>query len=258
MSKKVEHRSVVHEFRVSDENGSPKIVGYATKFGVRSQDLGGWVEVIAPGAFDECLANNPDVRALFNHNPSAILGRTVSGTLRLSVDDTGLSYEVEPPDTQLARDLVVSMKRGDVNQSSFGFVCQDAAWGFDEVAGVDIRTVKKAELFDVSPVTYPAYLDATSGVRSLPGDMPQEVRSRIGAKRPPKEKRVDPDDDGACQCDCDECQAGNCSDCSDPDCDCPDCHCGDEDRSLRNADEGRRLAIRRGMIEAMQDVRYIS
>jgi HK97 family phage prohead protease len=230
-NKQIEQRTIKCEFRVSNDSGKPTIFGYAAKFGVCSADMGGWVEVIAPGAFDATLVQNPNVRGLFNHNPDNILGTTASGTMRLKTDDVGLAYEIDPPDTQVARDLVVSMQRGDISASSFGFVCQDASWSYDEQSGMEVRTVKQADLYDASVVTYPAYPDATSGVRSLPSDMPIEVRSKLTARIAKR------DDSGeTCQCDCGQCQAGSCGLCSAEDCDDPLCLCqsSDEGNSLRS------------------------
>jgi len=169
---KIERRYFNAELRVKKTDDGKKIAGYATKFapGAMSEDLGGFREQIHPNAFNKCLTANPDVRCLWNHDPNHILGRTTAGTLRLSTDNTGLQYECDPPDTQMARDLMTSMERGDVSQSSFGFVCTDDDWRQDIDGGV-IRTVLQAELFDVSPVTYPAYPSATSGVRSEVRDM---------------------------------------------------------------------------------------
>lgn len=191
MSNKMERRYLAHEFRVSDD-ATPTIYGYAAKFGVRSEDLGGWVEVLSPTCFDACLATNPDVRALFNHDPNLILGRTSAGTAKLTKDATGLAFEVIPPDTQAARDLIVSMRRKDINQSSFAFTCDNAVWSYDEVSGLEIRTVLAATLYDVSPVTYPAYAQATSGVRCLPADVPVEVRSRLESRAIPKDPAAAP------------------------------------------------------------------
>jgi uncharacterized protein len=229
---KIERRYITHEFRI-DDDADPKIKGYAAVFGVRSQDLGGWVEVIAPTAFDADLANTPDVRGLFNHDSNLVLGRTIANTLTLSTDDKGLAYVIDPPDTSYAKDLIVSMKRGDVTQSSFGFICVDAEWGFDEVEGVHIRTVKQAQLFDVSPVTFPAYLDSTSEARSFPTDMPKEVRSKLSHR----------DDGDECNCDCAQCQADSCGICSNDDCDDPNCDCQDQ-RSTKKLHELRtKLAL---------------
>lgn len=160
------------EIRSSDD-GKKAIVGYAAKFNVRSSDLGGFIEIIDRHAFDGVL--NDDVRALFNHDPNYVLGRTKNGTLKLSVDDIGLRYEIIPPDTTWANDLVKSIERGDINQSSFGFIIDyndpnSEEWEFDEANNIFIRTIKKIKrLYDVSPVTYPAYEQTESIVaqRSL-------------------------------------------------------------------------------------------
>jgi len=139
--------------------------GYAAKFEVMSEPMYGFRETIARGAFADVLAD--DVRALFNHDPNQVLGRSVAGTLRVAQDDTGLYYEVDLPDTQAARDLLTSVKRGDVSQSSFAFTVDKDEWREDDEGRV-IRTIEKVKrLYDVSPVTYPAYPDATVGMRSL-------------------------------------------------------------------------------------------
>jgi len=147
------------------EGKAPLIRGHAAVFDKLSENLGGFREKIAPGAFSDVLTN--DVRALVNHDPSQILGRTTSETLRIKQDETGLQYEVDVPDTQAGRDLIVSMKRGDINQSSFGFTVGKDSWTEDS-NGFPIRTIEKVDrLLDVSPVTYPAYPDATVGLRNL-------------------------------------------------------------------------------------------
>lgn len=142
-----------------------KIVGYAAKFMNRSQDLGGFIEQIDPQAFTRTLSEGADVRALIDHNPSLILGRTVSGTLRLETDTTGLLVEITPPDTTYARDLMVSLERGDVTQMSFAFVTKQDTWAKEGTT--NIRTLLDVDLHDVSAVTYPAYLDTEVGLRSL-------------------------------------------------------------------------------------------
>jgi HK97 family phage prohead protease len=162
------------EVREAQEDNQPsKIVGYAAKFNQWSSDLGGFIERIAPTAFDK--ADMSDVRGLIDHDPSRILGRTASGTLRLSVDDIGLRYEIDMPNTSYARDLIESMKRGDINQSSFAFRVnydnpEAEEWNYNNQTGVYERTINEfSEIFDVSPVTYPAYPSTESVVsqRSL-------------------------------------------------------------------------------------------
>lgn len=145
----------VTELRVADTEGNPaKITGYAAVFNSLSVDLGGFVERIRPGAFAKTI-KSADVRALWNHDPNYVLGRTKSGTLKLEEDSKGLKIEIEPPDTQWAKDLVTSIKRGDVDQMSFGFRAITDEWTKD--GGKQIRELIEVELFDVSPVTYPAY-----------------------------------------------------------------------------------------------------
>lgn len=232
---KIERRYIAPEFRVSqDANEAPVITGYAAVFNVQSADMG-WIEEIDPHAFDAVLATNPDVRSLWNHNPDFPLGRTSAGTLSLNLDDKGLSYSVIAPDTSYARDLVVSMRRKDVTQSSFGFICKRDQWTDNADGSVTRRILEFEELIDVSPVTFPAFDAATAGVRSLPDSMPQEYRSRF-------EKRSDeinmPDSKSIraltdqCTCTCSQCMAGSCGICSaDPQC------MGAERNSTRSSDD---------------------
>jgi hypothetical protein len=153
--------------------------GYAAKFNVMSEDMWGIRETILPGAFDGVLQD--DCRALFNHDPNMLLGRTASGTCRITADATGLFYEVDLPDTDYADNLATMVARGDVTQSSFAFVIADLGDMWQEQPdGTWLRSISKiGRLYDVSPVTYPAYPDATVGIRS--GLVKQQVEIR--AKR---------------------------------------------------------------------------
>lgn len=175
----IERRFAPTEFEVHQRaTGGAVISGHAAVFGRLSRNLGGFVEQIDPSAFDKTLADNPDVRALINHDPSHLLGRTRSGTLRLSKDSTGLAYEVDAPDRSDARDLLISMERGDLDQSSFAFFMVDDDWSTTE-RDFPLRTVTAASIHngDVSPVTYPAYEDADSGVADRAFHKLAEVRS---------------------------------------------------------------------------------
>jgi len=164
---KKEVRFIPQEMRVkADEGGSKKIVGYAAKFNSLSEEMWGFREQIAPGAFTEALKKS-DVRALFNHDPNYILGRQSAETVSLTEDDVGLHYEIDPPDTQWARDIVSSIERGDIAESSFAFSMSGGVEEWDDTQKPSIRTIKSVgNLYDVSPVTYPAYPEATTGVRS--------------------------------------------------------------------------------------------
>jgi uncharacterized protein len=163
MTLATERRVITTQFEVRHAPTRTVIEGYAAKFNARSQDLGGFVEQIDPRAFNKTV-QEADVRALLNHDPNLVLGRTASGTLRLATDESGLYYEVDLPDTSYARDLKESMRRGDISQSSFGFRTISDDWGLTEDSQTPLRTLREVALSDVSPVTYPAYLDSTSGI----------------------------------------------------------------------------------------------
>lgn len=136
------------------------LVGHAAVFN-QITDLGWFLEQIDPHAFDAALAD--DVRALFNHDPNLVLGRRPAGTLRLRIDATGLQYEIDVPDTSYGRDLLVSVSRGDVSQSSFQFAVVREAWDNDR----NLRTILEVRpLYDVSPVTFPAYVGTDVSARS--------------------------------------------------------------------------------------------
>jgi len=157
-----EERSYKVEMRV-EGGDEPKIRGHAAVFNKLSVDLMGFKEKVAPGAFIQSIENS-DIRALWNHNPDYVLGRNKSGTLSLEEDKKGLAIEISPPDTQWARDLMETIKRGDVDQMSFAFQVKKDSW--DETGKESVRTLEEVELFDVSPVTYPAYPQTDVKVRS--------------------------------------------------------------------------------------------
>lgn len=139
------------------------VEGYASVFNSMSEDLGGFREIILPGAFKNAL--NDDVRALYNHDSNYLLARTTSGTLELKEDDKGLYYRFEMPNTSYGNDLLELYRRGDLTQSSFGFTVDKDSWRMEE--GQHIRYIESvSSLFDVSPVVYPAYTAASSGLRS--------------------------------------------------------------------------------------------
>lgn len=161
------------EVRARDEGGAT-VRGHAAVFDSLSENLGGFREQIRPGAFDDVLQD--DVRALFNHDPNHILARTKSGTLSLGVDERGLTYEFDSPDTTTGRDLLVSMQRGDVSQSSFGFIVEDDQWDEDDEGRI-VRTILSFKrLYDVSPVTFPAYPDTDVAKRSM-GDWQKDLQA---------------------------------------------------------------------------------
>ncbi len=155
------------ELRVKrSEDDEPIIEGYAAVFNKNSEDMG-FIERIAPGAFKKALKTS-DVRGLFNHDSNIVLGRTSAGTMTLKEDKHGLFMSIQPPDTQLVRDMVLSpIERGDITQQSFGFTIQEEEWK-DLDKDTPIRIIREVrELFDVSPVTFPAYPDTAVALRNL-------------------------------------------------------------------------------------------
>lgn len=173
----IERRAVAGAEVRSAEGEATTIVGYAAVFNSLSEDLGGFREIIMPGAFDRALREAHDVRALWNHNADVVLGRTKSGTLALSVDAKGLRAEITPPDTRAAEDAVASIKRGDVDGMSFGFRTLTDNWRSQD--GEQIRELVDLELLDVSPVAYPAYPATQVSARAL-----EQAKA---APRPPAE-----------------------------------------------------------------------
>lgn len=165
----IERRTLKVELRSETGGEKPIMRGMAAMFNSSSEDLGGFREIIAPGAFRDAIGVS-DIRALFNHDSNMILGRTASGTLRVMETDEGLAFELDPPDTTYARDLAVSMERGDISQCSFGFSVEEGGdtWEKDSCGTKWVRTINKVgRLYDVSPVTYPAYPETKCALRSL-------------------------------------------------------------------------------------------
>lgn len=163
----------------------PTIEGYAAVFSQLSQDLGGFREYIAPGAFSQTI-DDGDVRALIDHDQSLVLGRAKAGTLRMIQDEIGLRVEIDPSDTSFARDLLVNIRDRNIDGMSFGFITVSDNWSMQD--GMPIRELRKCHLLDVSVVTFPAYTQTSVGIRS---DDPAtkslaEYRCRCAAQLPPK------------------------------------------------------------------------
>jgi hypothetical protein len=193
----IERRFFCTELRAESQGDETAIVGYAAKFNTVSHDLGGFREKIAPGAFTRTLRENADVRCLMNHNPSLIMGRTKSGTLTLSEDNVGLRFRSVLPDTQAARDLHTLVKRGDIDECSFGFTVAANGQNWTEEKSRDnsdwyaMRTLTDVDLLDVSAVTYPAYPNTQVGARAMfpDVDVEKELHAKVAEMRSAYEKR---------------------------------------------------------------------
>jgi len=167
----------------TEEGKPPKIEGYGAVFyrdgdpGTEYQLWADAYERVLPGAFDRAMKED-DVRSLFNHDPNMVLGRVAAGTLSLSIDATGLRYSVTPPETAIVREQVLlPIDRGDVSGSSFMFRVKSVRWSDEERDGrmVEIREIQEVELFELGPVTFPAYEATTTGIRSASMDL-EEIR----------------------------------------------------------------------------------
>jgi len=171
-------------FELRETSAGTTITGYAALFAPSQTDMGSFIEVVAPTAFDAALKNGADVRCLFNHSPNHVIGRTKAGTLHLSKDSRGLIYQADIPRTTWMQDLVETMRRGDIDQSSYGFIAPDDGedWEMDQ-NGTVIRTLRNVNLFDVSPVTFPANPNTVSKVRAQFPDGKDHIRERIATLR---------------------------------------------------------------------------
>lgn len=159
-----ETRSLSQPVEGRESEGRMTVAGYAAVFG-EAADIGGWFdEVLAPGAFTETL-RSADVRAYFGHDRNRVLGRSASGTLRLSEDQKGLAVEIDLPDTSDGRDARALIQRGDITGMSFGFRVTREEW--DETGDKPRRTIREVELHEVSIVSEPAYDGTSIALRSL-------------------------------------------------------------------------------------------
>lgn len=150
----------------SDDGAPKKIVGYAAVFDKPSEDMG-FIEYVRKGAFRKAIMKS-DARALFNHDTDTLpLGRQSAGTLILREDETGLYYEINPPDTQGARDLMTSIDRGDVKESSYGFTVAVDEWDFTDPRQTKRTIIEIDEIFDVSPVVFAAFNDTSVALRKM-------------------------------------------------------------------------------------------
>lgn len=149
-------------FARRDEGGKAKITGYAAMYDRFSEDLGGYRTKIAPGAFDRVI-QAADCRFLVNHDPNLLLGRTTSGTLRLFTDAKGLGFEAEPPASAITDHYAAAIERGDMDGCSFTCDIDIDQWDFS--GETPIRTlIGLSELYDIGPVTYPAFRDTSVAV----------------------------------------------------------------------------------------------
>jgi len=160
---KKQRRSIKSEAIELRGKAGRTLSGYGAVFD-QLADIGDFQEIIRPGAFARAIKEGQDVRALWNHESSIVLGRVSSGTLRLKEDRRGLHFELDLPDTSAGRDLIESVSRGDITKCSFSFVAAKERWSHDRTPR--LREVLDVDLFDVSPVTWEAYSGTSLSLRA--------------------------------------------------------------------------------------------
>lgn len=165
----METRNNEIQFELRNHPGDPRkpgsVIGYAAVFGKLSHDLGGFHEQLSAFCFtDQSMAG--DIMALYNHDSSAVLGRSRAGTLLVAPDTAGLHIEIDLPDTQVARDLWTGIERSDIVGASFGFTVAKDEWTSEPIGPVRTITEIK-QLFEVSVVGQAAYPDTSVAQASL-------------------------------------------------------------------------------------------
>ena len=157
-------------------------------------DISGlWRERIRPGAFTDSLKRGDLVYALWNHDPSQVLARNVKpdgsrGGLRMHEDRSGLKVTIRPYDTPTGREVLTLVREGGIDKMSFAFSVEDEVWSRRD--GVDVREITKVRLFDVSPVTFPAYEGTSISARALEARAAFDAQSLSIAKpEPPTEEK---------------------------------------------------------------------
>ena len=176
------------DFQTRQENDAKYIEGYFIRFNEETELWDGVFEEVAPEAVDDSLKNN-DIRCLFNHDTSIVLGRTGNGTLELKKDSIGVfgRVKINPNDKQ-ALDIYARIERGDINACSFGFNIID-----EEIQNRDDGTVKfilkKIDLHEVSPVTFPAY--PTTSIQARKQDLAEHKKRKLEAKKNKLKERLE-------------------------------------------------------------------
>jgi HK97 family phage prohead protease len=188
MNQTTERRFLQHTVRSEPAAGKRVLAGMAARFNTLSEDLGGWRERLAPGCFKAALDSGKDIRFLADHDSAKILARTANRTLTLRETSAGLTFRAELPDTSVGNDVYVLCRDGLLDEMSFGFIAADQVWT-DEAdpetkTRISVRTVRVAEIFEISAVCWAAYPSTSVGVDAaaramFPGGMPLEVRSHI-------------------------------------------------------------------------------
>lgn len=226
------------ELRVATGPDGNKTVSGLIPYNSQSVDLGGFTEIIAPGAFSGALQAGSDVLALRDHDAKILLGRTKANTLRLSDSPEGLRYTISLPNTTQANDLAESINRGDLDSTSFGFAVIEDSWAV--AADSVLRTLVSVELLEVSPCSFSAYPDSAVSIRTAPKD----IRSKLKPVADETPANEDEEEERSCPCSCPQCLDDDCDNCSNILCDSDDCPCAnDPDSGSDDEDRSRHMQL---------------
>ena len=163
------------EFEVRAEGDGMTFTGYASVFNSPSQDLGGFIEYVAPGAFKRSLQSRNEVKLLWNHDSGEPLASLRGGTMQLVEDDQGLKVTAQLPNTTRGRDIAELLRTKVIDSMSFGFNVIKDTWSRDG----QTRTLDSVRLFEVSIVSFPAYEATTAQVRSQPTINPDQLADAL-------------------------------------------------------------------------------
>lgn len=179
--------------QVRADGEARRLEGYAAVFNTEAVIWGLWREEIAPGAYSKTIKEE-DIRALWNHDTNIVLGRNKAGTLELSEDDKGLRSVIIPPDNEWGRPVVDAVRRGDVTGMSIAFRVVKEDWWHppEDSSELPKRTIKEARLYEVSPVTFPAFESTSISARSVAlekseDELIAEARAILARHKPPPE-----------------------------------------------------------------------
>jgi HK97 family phage prohead protease len=176
MKEQFERRFIPFESAELRADGELEMTGYAAVFNVPATIAGMWDEEVAPGAYSKTIQEN-DIRALFNHDPNIVLGRNKAKTLELEEDGHGLHVRLMPPDNAWGRPVVDAVKRGDITGMSISFRAIKFEWrkALEGSKELDRRVIREAKLFDVSPVTFPAFESTSISARAAEYGLDEET-----------------------------------------------------------------------------------
>jgi HK97 family phage prohead protease len=174
-SKEPEVRTNSVDFEVRAEGDGMTFTGYASVFNSPSEDLGGFVEYVAPGAFKRSLQSRNEVKLLWNHDSGEPLASLRGGTMQLVEDEVGLRVTAKLPNTTRGRDIAELLRTKVIDSMSFGFNVIKDSWSRDG----QTRTLESVRLFEASIVSFPAYAATTATVRSAPSINADELADAL-------------------------------------------------------------------------------